>query len=74
MSTVANVGTLRTRTTRKSGKLRPDSSEVTPEQRAAMIALADVLREIFLRQQQWSLETKPDHRPTLTPKGKLLVQ
>jgi hypothetical protein len=50
---------------RESGKLRPpESSDVTPEQRAAMIALAEVLRELFLQQQQ----------STVTRKGTLLVQ
>ena len=66
MAIVANLGTPRIRTARKSGKLQPESSGVTPDQRAAMIALAEVLRDIFVQQQQ--------QQPTLTPKGKLLVQ
>jgi hypothetical protein len=63
VATVANIGTPRSRTTKKSCKLQPESS-VTPEQRAAMIALAEILRDIYVQQQQ----------PTLTPTGKLLVQ
>ena len=47
------------------------SFKVTPEERAAMTALAELLREIYLRRQQ---EAVKDHRSTLTGNGKLLVQ
>jgi hypothetical protein len=39
-----------------------------------MIALAEVLREMYLEQQRQSLEMTPDHNSILTAKGKLLVQ
>jgi len=47
------------------------SFKVTPEERAAMTALAELLREIYLCRQQ---EAAKDHRSTLTGNGKLLVQ
>ena len=47
------------------------SSKVTPEERAAMIALAELLREIYLSRQR---EDVNDQRSTLTGNGKLLVQ
>jgi hypothetical protein len=47
------------------------SLKVTPEERAAMIALAELLREIYLCRQR---EAAKDHRSTLTGNGKLLVQ
>lgn len=47
------------------------SSKITPEQCAAMIALAEVLRDIFLCSQP---EATEDHRTTLTGRGKLLLQ
>lgn len=52
--------------TKPSGSLK-----VTPEEHAAMIALAELLREIYLCRQQ---EAVKDHRTTLTGNGKLLVQ
>jgi hypothetical protein len=47
------------------------SSKATPEERAAMISLAELLREIYLCRQR---EAAKDHRSTLTGNGKLLVQ
>jgi hypothetical protein len=57
-------------TAKQSSKKPSGSSKVTPEERAAMIALAEVLREIFISQQQ----TSEDQHPTLTGKRKLLLQ
>jgi hypothetical protein len=47
------------------------SSKVTPEERAAMIALAELLREIYVCRQR---EAVKDHCSTLTGNAKLLVQ
>jgi hypothetical protein len=61
-------------------KPRCESLEVTAEERAAMVALAEVLRDIFLQQRRSSLETKPGARfddimdATLTGRGRLLLQ
>lgn len=56
-----------------------ESLEVTQEERATMVALAEVFRDIF-RQQRRSLDTKPKAQfdniidSNLTGTGKLLLQ
>lgn len=57
----------------RSRKPSRESSDISPDERAAMVALAEVLRDIFVRQGS-SLEAKPDHSSTLTGGGKLLLQ
>jgi hypothetical protein len=59
-------------------KPRCESLAVTQQERAALVALAEVLREIFLQRGHSTLETKPianfDDIPdsTLTGRGTLL--
>jgi hypothetical protein len=61
-------------------KPRCEALDVTPEEHAAMVALAEVLRDIFLQQRRASLETKPNPKSddiidsTLTGRGKLFLQ
>jgi len=50
---------------------KPQSSSVTAEQRAAMVALAEILRDIFSRQQKSAASIIDS---ALTPSGKLLLQ
>ena len=57
-----------------------DSLDVTQEERVAMVALAEVLRDIFLQQRRSLLETKASPQlsdiidSALTGRGRLLLQ
>lgn len=51
---------------------QPKPQSVTPEERATMVALAELLRDIFLQQSKTQFEDTID--ASLTARGKLLLQ